>query len=156
MNEIKLSEIIVPGLFRNSVPRKEKISEIRKYMKYYGKADKPVVLNGKVLVDGYIRYLIAIEMGMDTISFIRTLDSKKIQNDKKISLITGKFNNCQKEYIWKNDRNIKINIGDRVLVESNNYTTGNCLRTVIVVNIFESDDPLMLRHKSVISKLNKG
>lgn len=155
MKEIKLSEIVIPGLFRNSIPRKEKIERVRKYIYHYGKVDKPITLNGRFLVDGYIRYLVAMELEMDTIPFIRTLDSKKVQYNAKetVSFITGKFSNSQKEYIWKNDKNIKINIGDKVLVKSNDYTTGNYNGIVTVVNMFQSNDPSMLRHKSVIRKI---
>lgn len=155
MRTIKVSEIVVPNSFADSIPNEEKVSKIREYVEQQGKLDKPVVLNGKVLVDGYIRYLMAVEKRMDEIPYIKALDYKREHPNEKIPLpfITGMFKQGRKEYTWKNDKGIPIQVGDRVLVNSKNKMTGSNRGVVVVTKVFESDSPSMLRHKSVVKKI---
>lgn len=155
MKTIKVSEIIVPDKFTQSIPNDEKVWKVQQYIEQYQKLDKPVVLNGNVLVDGYIRYLVAVRNNMDEIPFIKALDYKKEHPNSKLPIpyITGRFRHGKKDYYWKNDKGIPINIGDKVLVNSKNKITGRNRGVVIVTNIFESDNPSMLRHKSVVKRI---
>ena len=155
LKTIKVSEIVIPERFIASSPNEEKVIIIRQYIKQYHKLDKPVVLNGNTLLDGYIRYLVAVENGMDEIPFVKALDYKKEHPNSKLSIpyITGKFKHGEKEYLWKNDKGILVNIGDKVLVNSKNKVTGKNRGVVTVTNIFESDNPSMLRHKSVVKRI---
>lgn len=155
MKTIKVSEIVIPEKFIDSSPNEEKVMTIRQYINQHHKLDKPVVLNDNTLVDGYIRYLVAVENEMDEIPFIKALDYKKEHPNSKLPIhyITGKFKHGRKEYLWKNDKGIPINVGDRVLVNSKNKITGKNRGVVIVTNIFESDNPSMLRHKSVVKRI---
>ena len=156
MRTIKVSKIVIPEKFIDSSPNKKKVMAIRQYIKQHRKLDKPIVLNGNTLVDGYIRYLVAVENEMDEIPFIKALNYKREHPNGKIPIlyITGKFEHGRKEYLWKNDKGIPINVGDKVLVNSKNKITGKKRGVVIVTNIFESDKPSMLRHKSVVKKLD--
>lgn len=155
MQTIKVSEIIIPEKFIDSSPNEEKVKTIRQYINQHHKLGKPVVLNGNILVDGYIRYLVAVENKMDEIPFIKALDYKKEHPNSKLSIpyIAGKFRHGRKEYLWKNDKGIPINIGDKVLVNSKNKITGKNRSVVIVTKIFESDNSSMLRHKSVVKRI---
>lgn len=152
---VKVSEIIVPDKFIQSVPSDEKVQKVQQYIEHHQKLDKPVILNGSVLVDGYIRYLVAVRNEMDEIPFIKALDYKKEHPDCKLPIpyITGRFRHGKKDYCWKNDKGIPINIGDRVLVNSKNKITGKNRGVVVVTNIFESDNPFLLRHKSVVKRI---
>lgn len=155
MKTIKLFEITVPDKFIRSVPNEKKVLKVQRHLERYHKLDKPVVLNGNVLIDGYIRYLVAIRNGMDEIPFVEALDYKKEHPNSKLPIlyITGRFRHGKKDYYWKNDKGIPINIGDKVLVNSKNKITGRNRGVVIVTNIFESDNPSMLRHKSVVKRI---
>lgn len=155
MKTIKVSKIVIPEKFIDSSPNKKKVMAIRQYIKQHHKLNKPVVLNGNILVDGYIRYLVAVENGMDEIPFVKALDYKNEYQNSKLSIpyITGRFKHGRKEYLWKNDKGIPINVGDRVLVNSKNKITGKNRGVVTVTKIFESNRESMLRHKSVIRKI---
>lgn len=120
MRTIKVSEIVIPEEFTNSSPNEEKVIAIRQYINQYHKLNKPIVLNGNILVDGYIRYLVAVENQMDEIPFIKAMAYKREHPNSNLSIsyITGRFRHGRKEYLWKNDKGIPINIGDRVLVDT--------------------------------------
>ena len=65
------------------------------------------------------------------------------------------FREGGKHYTWKNPKNIELNVGDRVLVRSNNEKTGKKKGVVIVTRVFKSNQRSMLKHKSVIKKLDR-
>ena len=156
MDTIKTSDIIIPEEFKNSQPSEEKMAKVRKYIAEHGNLDKPIVLIGNRLIDGYIRYLVAIEVGMEEVKFkrINTWRGKDIKEELPMKYIVGKFENCEKEYVWKNKKNIPIEIGDKVLVKSRNKNnTKNVALVVTVVEIFETDNPKLLKHKNVIKKI---
>ena len=155
MDVIKVNEIVIPKVFSKSTPNPIKVDAIREYVEKLHKVDSPVVLDGKVLVDGYIRYLVAVEKGLDEIPYMQALDCQRGNLKKKtmVSYIAGKFKHSEKEYIWKNIMNIPIKQEDKVLVESNNVVTGTKKGVVIVTRIFQSDNPYLLRHKPVIRNI---
>lgn len=155
MNTIKVAAIIIPDKFAS--PNPEKIEKVKAYVQEHGAFDKPVILDGNVLVDNYIRYLVAVEMGMDTIPFMTTQEYKEKYPKENLSVdcITGVFREGGKHYTWKNPKNIELNVGDRVLVRSNNEKTGKKKGVVIVTRVFKSNQRSMLKHKSVIKKLDR-
>ena len=157
MNTIKISDIIIPEEFKNSQPSEEKMAKVRKYIAEHGNLDEPVILIGNRLIDGYIRYLVAIEVGMEEVWFKRINWKRfkpQVKKESPMKYIVGKFENCEKEYTWKNKRNIPIEIGDKVLVRSKiPYEKGNFAVVVTVVDVFESDNPKLLKHKKVLKKI---
>lgn len=156
MKTIKISDIIIPSGFDSSKPKKEKLDKVKKYVVEYGKLDKPIILKDNVLVDNYIRYLVAKEVGMEEVPYITTQEykEKNPQKNLPVTYIVGKFKRCSKEYTWKLTKDIPIAVGDRVLVKSK-AKFGNKNRGVVtVVSIFTSNKPELLKHKSVIKKLN--
>lgn len=154
MNTIMLSDIIVPKSFAKTQPSEQKMNSVRKYVEEHGKLDKPIVLDGKMLTDNYVRYLIAVEFGMEKIPCISTHEyrEQKIVNTPT-TYIVGKFKGNDKEYTWKLTKNIDINVGDMVLVRSKCKNGKNGNKVVTVVQVFTSDSPRMLRHKPVVKKL---
>lgn len=149
MNVITLSEIIVPELFRQTKPSKQKLDKVRAYVIKHGELDKPIVLDGRMITDNYIRYLVAAEVGLDKVPYITTQEYKEQRvEDIPKAYIIGKFKNCEKEYVWKVTKNISLEVGDRVLVCSKGGKG-----VVTVAQIFTSDSVDMLRHKPVIKKL---
>ena len=131
MNTIKVSDIIIPEEFKNSQPSEEKMAKVRKYIAEHGNFDKPIVLIGNTLIDGYIRYLIAIEFDIEEIEFkrIKNWRGKTIKEELPMKYIVGKFENCEKKYVK------------------------NVVLVVTVVEIFESNNQELLKHKNVIKKI---
>lgn len=153
MEKIKPSEIVITKSFEQTKPSPTKMRTVISYIKEHGELDKPIVLNGNVLIDRYIRYLAAIECGLEEVPYI-TLQEYMMHNDKGVVFyICGKFKNCDKEYIWKIPDGIYVNAGDRVLVESE-CGEGKNSAVVTVTNVFTSNSKRMFsRHKRVIKKL---
>ena len=108
MNTIKVSDVIVPKVFKESKPKDYKLARIRNFVKKHGTLDKPIVVNAdKVLTDNYIRYLVAVEQGLKEVPFMYAQEyrEKAKFNPREcptISYVVGKFYQCDKEYVWKN------------------------------------------------------
>ena len=155
LNVIKTSDIIVPKSFEHSKPNVHKLNKVRTYVDKHGELDKPIVLDGNMLTDNYVRYLIALEYGFDYVPCISTQEyrEQKINDEMPVTYIIGKFKNNDKEYTWKITNDISVEVGDRVLVKSKCKNGKNGTKAVTVVQVFASDSPRMLRHKPVIKKL---
>lgn len=144
MNTINLSDVKIPETFLKRNPSKKKIKAATKYIEKYGRPDKPIVLNNGVLVDKYVRYVAAKIKGLQEVPYVEL---------QQMKYIVGKFDNCAKNYTWKNDRNIDINIGDKAVVKVKCKNNKIKFVYVTVVDIFSSDSlKLYNKHKSVIRK----
>lgn len=153
MNTIEIWKIVVPNSFAKTKPSEKKLNAVRKHVEKYAALDKPVVLQGDLLIDGYVRYLVAKEYEMKRIPYVQTSDLKTIDENKPPKYIIGRFETSMKEYVWKLPHKVNVEIGDRVLVDSrfNKKNRG----VVTVVKVFTSTNKEMLRHKKVIKKLPK-
>lgn len=148
MKVVKLDDIIVPSCFANTKPKKHKLDKVKDYVKKHGRLDKPVTLHGNYLKDGYVRYLVAKELGLKEIEYVN--EKENSSSGKLIKYVVGKFHDDGKEYVWKVPPHIKLDIktGDKVWVQVGNdkkaYTT--------VVKVDITEDIEFLKHKNVISK----
>ena len=155
MDFIKLSKIVIPKSFSNNKPQESKMENVRAYVRKHGELDKPIVLDGDMLVDNYIRYLVAKEIGFREVPYIGIKEYREQnQADGNSVYIVGKFSGSDKEYTWRLTKNIDVDIGDYVLVKSR-CKDGSDVAAVLVVDVFASDDPHLLRHKPVIKKLKR-
>lgn len=143
MYNIKVTNIVVPYIFCKSKPHKYKMNKIRKYVQQHGEIDKPIIVKGNKIIDGYTRYLVAIEYGLMEIPCMTVQEYMK-QNSNAFTYIVGKFNNSRKEYVWRLEKG-EVNIGDKVLVRSDQGKA-----VVTVIKTFVSDDVNLLKHKTVI------
>ncbi len=150
MHTINISEIVIPDSLLNSSPRQKKIDYAMRYFKQHKELDKPVVIQDGVLVDNYIRYLVAKKVGLSEIPYLTKEEyDEKFSSEKPVTTyITGKFEHCKKEYTWKITRDIHFEIGDKALVKS-----GKKVAIVTVAKVFTSDNPALLRHKIVLKKV---
>lgn len=74
MRKIKVHNIIISEDFKRTTPRAYKMELVREYVSKYGEIDTPVVLNNEnLLVDGYTRYLVALEYGFKKIPYVKDL-----------------------------------------------------------------------------------
>ena len=157
LKTINVSEIIIPKEFERTIPRKDKLEKIYKYVKAFGNIDKPIVLKeNNVLADNYARYIVAKELGMTDVPYITTQEyiEENPERTLRMTYVVGKFNGNAKEYTWKLNKELDINIGDKVLVKTKRYNgKGTTTEIVTVVNTFTSNNPSLLRHKSVIGKI---
>ena len=71
MQKIKLSDIKISEAFKNTPPVERKVERVRRKYLQDGVQDKPVVINENgYLVDGYIRYLVLQECGVEYVNYI--------------------------------------------------------------------------------------
>lgn len=155
LNVIKMSDIFVPKSFERSQPKEQKLNKVRAYVDKHGELDKPIVLDGNMLTDNYVRYLVAMEYGFDEVPCITTQEYREQHSkpDEPTTYIIGKFKNCEKEYTWKIVNGLSVEVGDRVLVKSKCKNGKNGTKAVTVVRVFTTSSPRMLRHKPVVKKL---
>lgn len=158
MKTIKLVDIIIPESFEQSQPKQHKLDKVRAYVNKHGELDKPIVLDGQMLTDNYVRYLIALECKLEEVPYITTQEYREniVDNEIPVTYIVGKFKNCNKEYTWKITNGLSVKIGDRVLVKSKCKNGKSGCKAVTVVDVITSNSPRMLRHKPVIKKLKSG
>ena len=152
---IRLSKIVIPDSFKNSNPVEYKLNRVRVYVQEHGKIDKPIVLDGNMLVDNYIRYLVAKEFGLDEVPCISSKEYRDRKNviEMPATYIAAAFKNNPKEYIWRVPNGMSVEVGDMVLVRSKFADDNKAV--VTVGRVFQSDDVDMLKHKKVIKKLRK-
>ena len=145
MRKIKLSDVKISNIFKNSPPNEWKMNRIRHNYIKYGVQDKPIVLNEDgFLIDGYARYLILKEFGEEYAKCIHKNTIKKIPNYKEIPTyyIYGLHSGCDKEFVWRIPRTRidefvgKVIPGDTVLVGTKNGT-----KSITVTKIELLDKP---------------
>lgn len=152
---IRLSKIVIPDSFKRSNPMEIKLDYVRDYVKNHGELDKPIVLNGNMLVDNYVRYLVAKELGFREVPCISSKEYRDRKNviEMPATYIAAEFKDNPKEYIWRVPNGISVEVGDMVLVKSKFKDDNKAV--VTVGRVFQSDDVDMLKHKTVIKKLRK-
>lgn len=150
MKRISLSKVKISESFKKAKPRREKIDAAIKYILENGTVDKPIVLDGLTLVDGYARYLAAMHLKLKSIEYVGA-DEEDIR--LPIRCIVGKFDKKNKEYTWRITGNEVFNPGDRALVMSTYYDGIDYPMEVSVIRCFETIDPSFRNHKYVISKI---
>lgn len=145
---VLISDIIIPDEFTKTTPNISKVQRIREYFNVYNTIDKPVTISsGNVLIDGYIRYLIAKENNIQSIPCV--ISDKNFKPKKPMKYIVGSFDNGS-EYIWKIRNKLDVNVGDKVLVANKNGKA-----VVSVVDVFESDNKDMRKHKPVLKVIER-
>lgn len=146
---VLISDIVISDGFTKTTPNISKVERIREYFNVYNTIDEPVTISsGNVLIDGYIRYLIAKENNIQSIPCV--ISDKNFKPKKPMKYIVGSFDNGS-EYIWKIRNKLDVNVGDKVLVANKN---GRAI--VSVVKIFFSSDKNKLRHKPVLQIVQRA
>ncbi|MBQ4523454.1 MAG: hypothetical protein IJA10_10975 [Lachnospiraceae bacterium] len=112
METVKLSEIKITKVFKNTTPNSERMQKCREYYEENKKQERPILLDYKnILRDGYIQYLILKENGVEEATIMRKKKYKKIK-EKKTTLsyknrattyIFGMHPNsdCTQEFCWR-------------------------------------------------------
>ena len=60
---VKISDLSVPSVF-SELPKKSKIQKLRNFYEKFGRIDKPVQVKGQLIVNGYSRYVLCMELNL--------------------------------------------------------------------------------------------
>ena len=117
---MKIEDIIISKSFAEALPSKWKLVKCRTYYEANGEFDREIVLNKKkVLIDGYVAYLIAKEKGLTDVS-VRC--DWKYQPEKEKTYIYGRHKPHGKRYVWEATKNTlnmdKLTIGSTAIVDT--------------------------------------
>ena len=135
MQRISIDEIKVQPKFSSTICSPKKVDIVKQFIEKTGDIDKPIVLNGKdYIIDGYSRYLAAQQMGVKNVPCVR-----------QVKLVHCKFDNCDKVYTWRNDQNLTLKKGDRIMVDSSGAEA-----IVTVVGFSKGCNYKSRRHKQVL------
>jgi len=70
-DSVEFDKIVIPKCFLETTPRKEKVDACIEYYKNNNKLDAPVVINNSgLLIDGYIRYIVARIMELKVVPVV--------------------------------------------------------------------------------------
>lgn len=166
---MKLSEIVIPEVFKQSKPRQEKIQKCRAFMDKYRHQDRFLVVNrNNVLIDGYIQYLVLKEKGIKMAEvkvlnwknpdFARMDEIPKYKREMTTyvyGVFKRKDGSFSKQYVWRvpkslSDRGWDRDLlpGDKVFVNANGKE-----KYVTVTKIHRTDKcPVLTPVKKVIPK----
>lgn len=132
---MKLSEIKVPKQFKKTPPSPTKLIKCIEYYNEHGELDKPITINkNNVLVDGYVRYIVAQKMNIEDVPVIYHVDLNVY--------VKAKHRSIGKSYWWKVREKDKVHfiekshIGDHILVD-----TKKGERIVVIDEIVFRDKP---------------
>ena len=129
MKKIKLDEIIIPKSFLQSNPSETKMERCRNKWRKYNKQPKPLIVDkDKVLVDGYIQYLILKELGNEEGNYLVRHESKKEKSSYRNEPTTYVYgvhpnSNCIKEFMWRVPKSMtwfseNVQVGDSILCQT--------------------------------------
>lgn len=168
---IGVGAIKIPRSYRNSNPASFKLDKVRKYYQKYGRLDKPIMIDEDyVLIDGYTRYIIAIEEKLTSVECIIVSDDETEHlTDKEIwerenknhldlgekEYIIAKFPNRDKEYIWVNTKGLPIDIGDIVDVRVECEGKFRITQAEVVGKFWSATEEHRKSIKSIFKKVGK-
>lgn len=157
--KVNIRNINIPPKFAIFLPKHKKVNLAVKYYQQHGEFDKPIIVDNYqdlFLIDGLIRYLAALKLGLPYVDVFTITDNLTNNNEptivtlKPTLYIQGVFEKGGKQYTWKVPDKFYLKKGDKVLVETIDPETNEpTTATVTVVNImyrFYADN----HHKSVI------
>lgn len=166
MKTMKMSDIIIPGSFAQTHPRKEKIDVCKEHWIKTGRQSKYVVIDKEnILTDGYVMYLVLKELGVDEAKIICSKNGRKRDNHVKepayrtenTTYVWGVHPNSpdNKLYVWRvpngknwNEFKKNITVGDMVFC----YAKGKV--SPVIIKAIQTTDfcPTPLDVKKVCSK----
>lgn len=134
---MKITDIKIKRDFECSKPSEEKLEFCRKYFKENGEVDFDIIVNeSNYLIDGYIRYLVLKENGIENVDVIV---HKTCQKPDKRVYVYGYHSDSGKEYVWKLPLKIKkseVSVGNKMLVR-----TKHGISSITVTRIEELSEP---------------
>lgn len=151
--DIDISRINIPRSFISYFPSEKKLIKAIEYYKEHGSLDKPVIVDNfdrLTLTDNFTRLLVASVFDNTTVPVIEQQDYYR---QTLLPYVKATFYKSGKEYIWRVPKNLKVNIGDRVLVETNRKNKKSVI--VTVTDIFYSLGDDVAIHKNILKKLKR-
>lgn len=167
---MKLSDIIITSAFANSKPNPKKIAECEEYYVKHGELDQlPKVNKKNILIDGYVRYLVAQNHGLKEIEVIqpefkqrKEYQYKYDPNSRRTALyVAGVHTNGTDttERWWRvNNAYLEqygtVKVGNEVLVATR-YGKARVTITKILIPMTKEDKPVPRHLKRVICPIDK-
>ena len=143
---MQLVDIKIPKSFKATQPNSSKLIACANYYRKFGQLDKPITVDtNMVLVDGYVRYLVAQKMGLTEVP-IKLMAHERIY-------VMGKHADAGKEYCWKikikDEKKFmeRIHVGDKVIA---NTRKGSC--PITITQILVRDTPPVEQKIKTIAK----
>lgn len=173
MRRMKLSDIKISETFANSIPSEEKLEECRKNWNQWHRQDRYIVVNpDKVLIDGYIQYLVLKENNVEETEIKISTRRKKRWYRKNVedwdiphykneltTYIFGvhPYSENKKEFVWRVPKTWSeagwedgLSAGDSVLVDTKFGT-----RRIEITKIeFLDECPIDIPVKRVVKRIN--
>ena len=173
MRKMKLSDIKISDAFANSIPSEEKLNDCRNNWNQWHRQDRYIVVNpDKVLIDGYIQYLVLKENNVEETEIkISTIRKKRWYRknvedwdiphykNETTTYIYGVHPNSksEKEFVWRVPKSWSeiewedgLIIGDKIMVD-----TKFGIKPVVVTKIEISDKcPVNMPVKRVVKRIN--
>ena len=143
--KVSIRNINIQPKFTMNLPKHKKVNRAVKYYHQHGEFDKPIIVDNYqdlFLIDGFIRYLAALKLGLSYIEVVTITDNLTNNNEpitttlKPTLYIKGVFEKGGKQYTWKVPDKFYLKKGDTVLVETIDPEISEpTTATVTVVNI---------------------
>lgn len=140
--KININDINIMAKYKTTSPAQSKIEKKMRYYKRTGAFKKPIILNSQnYLVDGYIWYLMALQLGLNEVDATYTIETP---------ILFGKHPGREKEYCWRIPNKIhNLQVGDLVYCR-----TCKGIAPVVVTRFGTEVDNVVGELKSVIRKGN--
>lgn len=145
MKEMAVKDIRIDPAFGSRRPRPEKLAAKREFYEKKGRFESPVYVDGTgLLVEGYTSYLIAVELGMET---IRVCTDEPERKPLIKYAAEARHAKSAKLYAWEVPQRLsgKLQPGDEIIVATAN---GKSKVTVASVRPLAKDESL----KPVLAK----
>lgn len=160
--KVNIRNINILPRFAMNLPNHKKVNLAVDYYKKYEEFDKPIIVDNYqdlFLIDGFIRYLAALKLGLTYIDVFTIQDSMGNSTPTKLKptlYIKGVFEKGGKKYTWKVPNNLYLKKGDIVLVNTTNPETNEQTTAIVTVaNIFYNFYG-KYNHKSVLDIIKRG
>lgn len=154
---VSLDTIVIQDSFKKYPPRPTKMDKVRKHYQKTGFLDKAITLDGNILVDGYMRYLVAQELHLAEVPTIQYVDTDEYKINFPVRIAKVRFTKDGKEYWYRFNPNkdyVDIRAGDWVYVQGqNNWYGSNVLGQITLIT--ETNKREALNLKQVVYKSYK-
>ena len=157
--KVSIRNINIPPSYAISLPKTRRVNTAVKYYQQHGKFDKPIIVDNYTdlfLVDGLIRYLAALKLGLSYVDVFTITDNLTNNNEpitttlKPTLYIQGVFEKGGKLYVWKVPDKFYLKKGDKVLVETIDPETNEPTTATVTVVSIMYQFYVENHHKSVI------
>jgi len=120
---MKLEEIRISKAFQKHTPSERKMERFRRFYEENGCIDKPLVLNRtNILLDGYARYLVLKECGVEETEQITYNENFAKYRTEETTYVYAKHHGIEREFVWRVPKHridlSDLKVGDDIVVRT--------------------------------------